>query len=556
MRRAPRKVQPTAGGIAGAKAPAHATVHILLAKTQKDLPPWATSLEQAGYEVRQLEDPTDLPVAPEPEILLIDAADDLATALALVRQIRSVLMRHPPFLGVLVHSDDVMNGGEKPLREAGASRVFQPTTAREAQVLIGVKLALGQVRASRLAEGKAVAMPLRPGLDLSGLVLVVEDDPTLAGTLARILREGGFQAVVAGDGAAAWAALARSEPLALLLDLVLPGLSGAELLRNIGTLRRAKPYPILVFTNTHSTPVDGGLLQAGATRVFRKSEADPALLLSTLRELLAVDGPDAGPARGPERAPAAPLEASAAQFRPEPTGLPNDATFIADLQKTLVEQAPTLTAEVAGLLDEAVGGDAVRPESLDGLQHRLRALAGNAGLARLQRLSSLAGALAGLTEDLRSSHARPSPSATRTLAHGIQLLTGLFTRVEEYRPESVPVLVVDDEELGRRALAHALHKVGLQPVLADSAQAALPQLRARHFDLVFLDIEMPGTNGFELCRQIRELPGYGDSPVIFVTAQALPEGSAEADRCGTDFVKKPFGLRELAAKALVCLLEG
>ena len=85
---------------------------------------------------------------------------------------------------------------------------------------------------------------------------------------------------------------------------------------------------------------------------------------------------------------------------------------------------------------------------------------------------------------------------------------------------------------------------------------ALEWLSRQAFDLVILDVEMPVMKGFELCRQMRKLPGYAQVPVIFVTALSGFESRKSAAMSGgNDFIAKPFLFLELTVKALIHLVR-
>ena len=133
------------------------------------------------------------------------------------------------------------------------------------------------------------------------------------------------------------------------------------------------------------------------------------------------------------------------------------------------------------------------------------------------------------------------PDARRTVTSAVPLTTG---RVAERGHELI--LVVDDEESYRDALAVGLSQEGFDVVCAgDGAEARASVLRDRP-DLILLDVMLPDVSGIELCRELRaEL----DVPVIMVTARdgevdvvlALELGAA-------DYVSKPYRLRELVAR--------
>jgi len=113
------------------------------------------------------------------------------------------------------------------------------------------------------------------------------------------------------------------------------------------------------------------------------------------------------------------------------------------------------------------------------------------------------------------------------------------------------VLVVDDEELYRRALERILKRVGHMVTTARDATEALAVVSQQGVDLVLADIQMPGINGLELVRQVREISP--DLPCIVVTGYGTPKNSVEALRAGAFwYLEKPFDQGHLdVVRALV-----
>lgn len=111
------------------------------------------------------------------------------------------------------------------------------------------------------------------------------------------------------------------------------------------------------------------------------------------------------------------------------------------------------------------------------------------------------------------------------------------------------ILVVDDEETNRDILSRRLVKEGYAVMTADSGKAALNMLRLEHYDLVLLDIMMPGLDGYEVLERIRSEPYLHQTPVIMVTALS---DESSIKRClalgATDYVGKPFELTFLKSR--------
>jgi adenylate cyclase len=118
------------------------------------------------------------------------------------------------------------------------------------------------------------------------------------------------------------------------------------------------------------------------------------------------------------------------------------------------------------------------------------------------------------------------------------------------------VLVVDDEIISRQAVVLALARASLASISVDDPQVALKLLQENRFSLIFLDVEMPGMSGFELCAKLRLLPACKATPVVFVTSLTdFGNRAHSALSGGNDLIAKPFLLMELAVKALTCVLK-
>jgi two-component system KDP operon response regulator KdpE len=108
------------------------------------------------------------------------------------------------------------------------------------------------------------------------------------------------------------------------------------------------------------------------------------------------------------------------------------------------------------------------------------------------------------------------------------------------------VLVIDDEPQIRRALRAGLERNGYTVSLAASGEEALDQAALQPPDLVILDLAMPGMDGFEVCRQLRE---WSKSPIIVLSVREGETDKIRAlDQGADDYLTKPFSLGELLAR--------
>jgi CheY-like chemotaxis protein len=116
------------------------------------------------------------------------------------------------------------------------------------------------------------------------------------------------------------------------------------------------------------------------------------------------------------------------------------------------------------------------------------------------------------------------------------------------------ILIVDDTEINRRLAAAMLKREGWETAEAHDGEACLACLASESFDVVLLDISMPGLNGEDVCRHIRNTPALAHLPVIAYTAHAMPEEKNQILACGFDtMLIKPISSASLAA-ALAAVL--
>ncbi len=109
------------------------------------------------------------------------------------------------------------------------------------------------------------------------------------------------------------------------------------------------------------------------------------------------------------------------------------------------------------------------------------------------------------------------------------------------------VLLVDDEEQFLEVLSERLETRGLQVNSVTSGEDAVAQIEDRNFDAIVVDLSMPGINGIETMKQIKEK--RPDLEIIILTGQATVETGIEAMKLGAeDFLEKPVDLNVLLEK--------
>ncbi len=108
------------------------------------------------------------------------------------------------------------------------------------------------------------------------------------------------------------------------------------------------------------------------------------------------------------------------------------------------------------------------------------------------------------------------------------------------------ILVVEDDHNLAKLLKYNLEKAGYKCQHALSGEEALDLLKSRTFDMMLLDIMLPGIDGFEVCRKVRQHQLYKDMPIIMLTAKGEEIDKVLGFELGIDdYVVKPFSPREL-----------
>lgn len=396
-------------------------------------------------------------------------------------------------------------------------------------------------------------------------VLIIEDDPIVAHIYKTRLERESYEVEVATDGQDGVKQMNECSPDAVMLDLMLPRMNGVDVLKKIRSRSEFLNTPVIVFTNAYVPTMINEAYQAGATQVFNKATLTPRQILDALHTAIFSENPDFSHT-GAAPVPAG-TAATAAGSRPtssgdsteKPTG--KETEYQSEMVKTFNDSAPEILLSLRKMMTEfsKTTDEAAKVEQLLNLYRKVHGLTGSAGLAGLHNISLLSSALEVLLKELYDKPKNVNASTLRTVASSIDFIFELFQKAPKanlLERKPVEILVVDDEILSRRAVSYALEKAGLKAASVEDPQTALNQATEKQFDLIFLDVQMPGIDGFELCTKIRAVPQNKTTPVIFVTnLNDLKSRARSSLSGGNDFIAKPFMFIELSVKALTYIMR-
>ena len=130
-----------------------------------------------------------------------------------------------------------------------------------------------------------------------------------------------------------------------------------------------------------------------------------------------------------------------------------------------------------------------------------------------------------------------------------QTLSEIQRAITEYQQEAPRVLVVDDKQSNRELLCSMLRREGLVGEEAANAEEALSLLETRDYDLILLDLVMPGVTGYDLLLQLKESPKWRRLPILMISGDNEIESAIRCIEVGAeDFLQKPFNRVLLKAR--------
>lgn len=368
-------------------------------------------------------------------------------------------------------------------------------------------------------------------------ILLVDDDALVLELYRKKLVAGGFEVRTAVDGMDAVKQLGNFTPDFAVLDLMMPKLSGIEVIKFMRSKPAFAKVPVAVLTNAFMSDQARTVNTLGVHQAIVKGDCTPAKMLEIANQILG---------SATVAAPATPSDTSLVKDEARENFLKNAAAEFTDLY--------TVSAEFAK--DPAAAG---RTGNLAELCRHAHHMAGAAASARCHHVALLGGALEALLFELVEKPQFINPSTAHTISGAVEFLGLLVENARNGRRMealAAEVLVVDDDPLANRIALAALSRARLNARSLENPISALELMGKEKFDLVLLDVEMPHMSGFELCRNLRQLPGYETTPVIYVTSHGDFESRAKSILVGAnDLIAKPIFPIELAVKAVGHLIR-
>jgi CheY-like chemotaxis protein len=386
---------------------------------------------------------------------------------------------------------------------------------------------------------------IQPG---DSVLLIVEDDSHFAGILVDVAREKGFKAVVAEHAEAALAAVRRYKPAAITLDMHLPGMHGLALLDQLKNRPESRHIPVQIVSVSDTLPRSQ---RKGALRPLQKPvdrdaveagiERARGLATREVKRLLVIEDDESQSRLVEELVGGDDVEVVA--VRTGNAGL--EALGAGAFDCVVVD----LGLPDMGGLDfiERVRGD-LGLEDLPLVVHTGRDLRDD----EAARLHTLAEAV--IVKDVEAFDRLLDETALYLHRDESRLSEAQRERLERrHRPEAAlagsRVLIVDDDVRNIFALQSLLEGHKMEVVYAESGREGIEILEGSDaVDVVLMDIMMPGMDGYQTTRAIREIERFRDVPIIAVTAKAM---KGDREKClaagASDYITKPVNVDQLVS---------
>jgi CheY-like chemotaxis protein len=195
---------------------------------------------------------------------------------------------------------------------------------------------------------------------------------------------------------------------------------------------------------------------------------------------------------------------------------------------------------------------------LAGLYIAVQSLSAESELAGFPTVHKLSTTLGGMLKKLMDKPESANASAWSSALAALELLGELprAGSIPDSFDSTARILVVDDDLVARRAISGSVQLVFGKPDTADSGETAIAMAAGKAFDLVFLDICMPGIDGFGTCVKIHETELNRNTPVIFITNQDDSRSRQKAAACGgSGFLLKTVSRSQITLTALTLILR-
>jgi diguanylate cyclase (GGDEF)-like protein len=489
------------------------------------------------------------------ELVILDLHMPEMDGFELARSIRS----NACFDGMpLVMLSSVSVSSDHPDRQAAPIDYYLTKPVRQSDLYDAISTAMSVTRV--IERGSPSPALGQPPAALCGRVLVAEDNRVNQQVASAMLESLGLSCSIAGNGAVALERLRAERFELVLMDCQMPEMDGFAATAQIRSLQREgllRPDLPVVALTANAVEGDRERCLAAGMDDYLSKPFTREQLGATLARWLPRSEPVAASASSPSSAAVSVSVDRAESPADEPIhrraldairslpGVDSEA-LVANVIGAYLADAPD---QLARLCAASAGGDA---QALHKTAHAMKSSSANLGAEHLAALCKDLEMLgqAGKLDAAAALLTDVEAELTRVLG---ALQTQVATQSEGVAPQpsSGPTaLIVDDDQVMRMLQQQTLQQAQFDVREAADGEQALQMLAGPPPDLVLLDVDMPGVNGFEVCRRIRQRWDATEVPVIMVTGMDDLQSINQAYESGaSDFISKPINWPILGYRA-------
>jgi PleD family two-component response regulator len=406
-------------------------------------------------------------------------------------------------------------------------------------------------------------------------IIIIEDDLNVASKIkARLSSE--YEVDIAADGQSGYYSISEQKPNAVLLDVTIQQMDPVSLIGKIRAQKRFEKLPFFLLADTLPSEVVDNAFAAGAVDVF--SKADPHCIDDVVRAVSERLKGVSSAAQRNSREQRNDLPATRERLEPvRNVPVPRDLAPVAHLLSEEPDHAFDDSSEQLRQLFAASFSSKVhaarqafvgymtakdlpsRVSYFEKFHKVIASMRAEAAQCELTGLLKLLDPVERRARQLRDDLDNTSAPSRQVLANAIDLLAAMNHQVSELpalnhlRPSA---LVMDDEAVSRRAITLGLEKAQVRVTAVDTGDAAIRECEIGRFDLILLDVEMPGMNGFAVCARVRAMPEHRETPILFISAlDDLRSRASSKISGGNQFITKPVNFLELSITAMTLLIK-
>jgi CheY-like chemotaxis protein/signal transduction histidine kinase/CHASE3 domain sensor protein len=388
------------------------------------------------------------------------------------------------------------------------------------------------------------------------LILIIEDDERFAKILLDFVREKNYKGIVAGRGNIGLSMAGYYKPDAIILDLKLPGMDGAEVLKHLKSDSELRHIPVQIISGTDNRK-EG--LSLGAIDYIQKPVTSNDLnnafgrieeiLTKKIKKLLVVEDNE--------------IQSKAVRELIGNSDVHSYPAYSGEEALKMMQEEKFDCIIIDLKLPDMSGFDLMEKIKSDAAMNKIPIIV-YTGKELSKEENTLLNKLANTVVLKTADSNERLLDETTLFLHRVEsklpkekqkIIRKLHKSEEILRDKKI--LIVDDDARNIFSLTHALEEEGIKCITAENGKDALNVIaKESGIDIILMDVMMPEMDGYEATQEIRKNPKYDEIPIIALTAKAMMGDKEKCLEAGmSDYISKPINIDQLLSLMRVWLYK-